>query len=60
MGNESQAEDKTKAERPIQTKRNFILKVMDSGGNEIKKALKQQGIEVLSIMEIHKEEIETN
>ena len=33
---------------------------MDSGGNEIKKALKQQGIEVLSIMEIHKEEIETN
>jgi len=38
------------------TKANFILKVTDAKLPDVQKALKDAGINVVSIMEIHKEE----
>jgi uncharacterized protein YaaQ len=38
------------------TKTNFILKVQDAKLAEVQKALKDANINVVSIMEIHKEE----
>lgn len=40
------------------TKRNLMLKVVDARPADIKKALKDSGIEVVSIVEVHKEEIQ--
>ncbi|GEM_PF-6523660 len=63
MGNTAQTEKKTEVtapETPTRTQRNFILKVMDKTGNDIKKALKEQGVEIISIMEIHREEIQAS
>ena len=37
-------------------KSNFILKVQDAKLAEVQKALKDANIQVLSLMEIHKEE----
>jgi hypothetical protein len=39
------------------TKMNFILKVQDAKLAEVQKALKDANINVVSIMEIHKEEV---
>jgi uncharacterized protein YaaQ len=39
------------------TKTNFILKVQDAKLADIQKALKDANINVVSIMEIHKEEV---
>ena len=56
MGNDAQKEEmKNAAEVPSPTQRNFVLKVMDSSGAVIKKALKEKGIDVVSLIEIHKE-----
>ena len=38
------------------TKANFILKVADAKLSDVQKALKDANINVVSIMEIHKEE----
>ncbi len=38
------------------TKSNFILKVQDAKLADVQKALKDAGINVLSVMEIHREE----
>ena len=37
---------------------NFILKVQDSKAVDIQKALKAAGINVVSIIEVHKEKVE--
>jgi len=39
------------------TKANYILKVQDAKLAEVQKALKDANINVLSILEIHKEEV---
>jgi hypothetical protein len=39
------------------TKHNFMLKVIDSKMGDVRKALKEAGITVVSIVEVHKEEI---
>lgn len=39
------------------TKRNLMLKVVDARPADVKKALKDSGIEVVSIVEVHKEEV---
>ncbi len=39
------------------TQRNFVLKVIDAKANEIKNALKSQGIEVIAITEVFREKI---
>jgi hypothetical protein len=60
MGNNTQTEELTNSvEKLSHTQRNFILKVMDTTGGNIKKALKEQGIEVVSLMEIHKESVDS-
>jgi hypothetical protein len=41
---------------PMATKSNFILKVQDAKLADVQKALKDANINVVSIMEIHKEE----
>ncbi len=38
------------------TKTNFVLKVADAKLADVQKALKDAGINVLSLMEIHREE----
>lgn len=38
------------------TKRNLMVKVVDARPADVKKALKDSGIQVVSIIEIHKEE----
>ena len=38
------------------TKRNLIVKVVDARPADVKKILKAAGIEVVSVVEIHKEE----
>jgi hypothetical protein len=40
------------------TKRNLMVKVLDARPADVKKILKDSGIEVISIVEIHKEDIE--
>ena len=39
------------------TKHNFMLKVIDSKMGEVRKALKEAGVNVVSIVEVHKEDI---
>lgn len=39
------------------TKHNFILKVIDARMSDVRKVLKDAGINVASIVEVHKEEI---
>ncbi|NQU08621.1 MAG: hypothetical protein HQ583_08670 [Candidatus Abyssubacteria bacterium] len=39
------------------TKHNFMLKVIDARMSDVRKVLKGAGINVVSIIEIHKEEI---
>ncbi|HAS53399.1 MAG: hypothetical protein A2X56_10655 [Nitrospirae bacterium GWC2_57_13] len=41
---------------PMATKTNFVLKVTDAKLADVQKALKDAGINVLSLMEIHREE----
>jgi hypothetical protein len=41
---------------PMATKSNFILKVSDAKLADVQKALKDANINVVSIMEVHKEE----
>jgi len=59
MGNNIQTEEKPGTSSADHTRRNFILKVVDAGATNIKKILKEQGIEVISIQEIYKEAIES-
>jgi hypothetical protein len=42
---------------PMATKSNFILKVQDAKLADVQKALKDANINVVSILEIHKEEV---
>ncbi len=37
-------------------KRNLMVKVVDAKAGDVKKALKEAGIEVTSIVEVHKED----
>lgn len=46
----------TAEELDMATKTNFILKVQDAKLADVQKALKDANINVVSIMEIHKEE----
>jgi len=39
------------------TKHNFMLKVIDSKMGDVRKALKEAGINVVSIVEVYKEDI---
>lgn len=39
------------------TKHNFMLKVIDSKMGDVRKALKDAGINVVSIVEVYKEDI---
>ena len=39
------------------TKHNFMLKVVDARMGEVRKILKEAGINVVSIVEVHKEEL---
>ena len=51
---------KSQAQRggtPVATKTNFILKVSDAKLADVQKALKDANITVVSIMEVHKEEV---
>jgi hypothetical protein len=45
-----------KRRHPMATKTNFILKVSDAKLADVQKALKDANINVVSIMEVHKEE----
>ncbi len=39
------------------TKRNFMLKVIDAKLGDVRKTLKEAGINLVSIVEVHKEEL---
>jgi hypothetical protein len=39
------------------TKHNLMVKVIDARAGEIQKILKQAGVQVVSVVEVHKEEI---
>lgn len=39
------------------TKRNFMLKVIDARMSDVRKALKEAGINLVSIVAVHKEEL---
>jgi len=39
------------------TKHNLMVKVIDARAGEIQKILKQAGVQVLSVVEVHKEEV---
>jgi len=39
------------------TKHNFMLKVIDARMSDVRKVLKNAGINVVSIVEVHKEDI---
>ena len=44
-------------EARMATKTNFILKVQDAKLADVQKALKEANINVVSILEVHKEEV---
>jgi hypothetical protein len=39
------------------TKRNLMVKVIDAKAGEVQKILKQAGVQVVSVVEIHKEDL---
>ena len=39
------------------TKRNFMLKVVDAKMGDIRKTLKEAGVDVVSIVEVYKEDL---
>ena len=41
----------------MSTKHNFMLKVIDARMSDVRKVLKDAGINVVSIVEVHKEDI---
>jgi hypothetical protein len=48
---------RTKRRHTMATKTNFILKVSDAKLADVQKALKDANITVVSIMEVHKEDV---
>ena len=56
MGNK-ESDNLNKMRGTESTQRNFVLKVIDAKANEIKTALKSQGIEVIAITEVFMEKI---
>lgn len=49
--------EKHETQVPEVTQRNFILKVIGAKSSEIKNVLKTQGIKVVSLIEIHSENV---
>jgi hypothetical protein len=41
------------------TKHNLMVKVIDARAGEIQKILKAAGVQVISVVEVHKEEVPT-
>jgi hypothetical protein len=39
------------------TKRNLMVKVIDAKAGEVQKILKQAGVQVVSVVELHKEDL---
>jgi len=48
---------KQRQEKIMATKRNFMLKVIDAKLGDVRKTLKEAGINLVSIVEVHKEEL---
>jgi len=49
--------EKNETQVPGVTQRNFILKVIGAKSSEIKNVLKTQGIKVVTLIEIHSENV---